>query len=102
VPTKGRKIIISNVCNYHNGSKLTRIPIQNVHSDNLEMFKKINKVIDLNLSGIDYMSTDITKSYKQGNGYINEVNGGPSMKIHNVCDPKNSSSIIQKFVSNLF
>lgn len=102
VPTKGRKIIISNVCNYHNGSKLTRIPIQYVHPDNLEMFKKINKVIDLNLSGIDYMSTDITKSYKQGNGYINEVNGGPSMNIHYVCDPKNSSSIIQKFVFNLF
>jgi len=102
VPTRGRKIIISNVCNYHNGSRLVRIPIQHVHPDNLEMFKKINKVIDLNLSGIDYMSSDITKSYKKGNGYINEVNGGPDMKIHNVCDPKNSSSIIQKFVSNLF
>ena len=102
VPTKGRKIIISNVCNYHNGSKVARIPIQYVHPDNLEMFKKINKVIDLNLSGIDYMSTDITKSYKQGNGYINEVNKGPDMKIHYVCDPKYSSSIIQKFVFNLF
>ena len=81
VPTKGRKIIISNVCNYHNGSRLIRIPIQNVHPDNLEMFKKINKVIDLKLSGIDYMSPDITKSYKNNYGYINEVNSGPSMKI---------------------
>jgi len=102
VPTKGRKIIISNVCNYHNGSKVARIPIQYVHSDNLEMFKKINKVIDLNLSGIDYMSPDITKSYKNNYGFINEVNSGPSMKMHYVCDTKNSSSIIQKFVSNLF
>ena len=102
IPIKGQKIIISNVCNYSNGSKLTRIPIQNVHPDNLKMFKKINKVMNLNLSGIDYMSPNIIKSYKQNNGHINEVNGKPGIKSHYVCDPKYSSSIIQKFVSNLF
>lgn len=103
IPKKGEKIIISNVCNYHNGSKLERIPIKNIHPDNLELFKKINKVINLNLSGIDYISPDITKSYKNNYGFINEVNKGPGLDIHNKCDANNNNLFAtKKFVSNLF
>jgi cyanophycin synthetase len=103
IPIKGQKIIISNVCNYHNGSKLTRIPIQNVHPDNLEMFKKINKAMNLNLSGIDYMSPNIIKSYKQNNGHINEVNGRPHFDIHHNYDSKNNNTFaVKRFVTNLF
>lgn len=103
IPKKGQKVIISNVCNYHNGSRLERIPIKNIHPDNLKLFKKINRVMDLNLSGIDYISPDITKSYKKNYGFINEVNGGPGLDIHKKCDTKdNNSFAIKRFVSNLF
>jgi cyanophycin synthetase len=103
IPKKGQIVRVSNVCNYHNGSRLARIPIKNIHPDNLELFKKINVVMGINLSGIDYISPDISKSYKQNNGNINEVNSGPSMKLHHECDSNNNNSFaVKRFVSNLF
>ena len=102
IPNKGQKVIISNVCNYRNGSKIARIPINKVHSDNLELFKKINKVMNLNLSGIDYTTYNIYESYKK-HGYINEVNGRPGFTIHHNYDSKNNNSFtVKRFVSNLF
>ena len=74
----------------------------NAPTDTL-ILSKLSASSGINLSGIDYISPDISKSYKQNNGNINEVNSGPSMKLHHECDTKdNNSFAIKRFVSNLF
>ena len=95
-----KTIYITNVANYHNGSNTIRIPMSKVHQDNINMFKKTNKLLGLELSGIDYMTNDISKSYKQ-EGYIIEVNSGPDVTLHIAANKSNKSMIPDKIVSLL-
>ena len=46
------------------------------------MFSKINNIFGSRLCGIDFISTDITKSYKDGYGSIIELNAGAHELIH--------------------
>ena len=60
------------------------------------MFKKVNKILNLNLCGIDFMINDISKSYKiQNTSGINEVNTNPNFDIHYYCN--NTTSQLEKF-----
>jgi len=89
-------VIVNNVSNFHQGGILKRINIKNVHIDNINMFKKVNKILNLNLCGIDFMINDISKSYKiQNTSGINEVNTNPNFDIHYYCN--NTTSQLEKF-----
>ena len=57
-------MIVNPLTNFHQGSELKRIPISQVHEDNLKLFKKISKIMRLNIIGIDFMSQDIRKSFE--------------------------------------
>lgn len=84
---KNKKVYVTNIANYHNGSNPVIIPIEKVHPDNIKMFLQVNKVLGANISGIDYISKDISKSYKK-QGAVIEVNSGPSYKMHDILHPK--------------
>lgn len=100
---KNKKIIISNVLNYHNGCNLIRIPINSIHKDNIKMFLKTNKILNLNLSGIDYNTNSLQKSYlDEGNeSNIIEVNYGPSIITHYNTDKKQKMYAVDRFLSKL-
>ena len=100
IPTK-KKVIVSNTVNYHNGSPIVRIPINKMNPENIVMFKKVNKKLGLNLSGIDYMSSSLEKSYLI-DGHIIEVNHLPDMKIHRKAQSIDTYNPIKKFVSLIF
>lgn len=98
----GQTIIISNVRNFHNGANIVRLDLSTVHPDNIDMFKSVNKAIGLNVGGIDYMGSDITKSYKDTDGRIIEVNSAPGLDLH--VNPKDnlSSQMGERVVLQLF
>jgi cyanophycin synthetase len=98
----GKEIMISNVRNYHNGANIKRIDIASIHPDNITMLCKVNKAIGLVVSGVDFMTPDITKSYRENGGTIIEVNANPGLDIH--VNPKDtrSSSIGELVVARLF
>jgi cyanophycin synthetase len=81
IPDKNKTIYITNTINYHNGSNIKRYPINKVHSDNIKMFLKTMNVLNCNISGIDYITTDLSKSYKE-HGVIIELNSGPYYNFH--------------------
>ena len=61
------------------------------------MFLKINKILNLNLSGIDYMSSSLNIPYTM-EGHVIEVNENPDMNMHNLID----NSVADNFMKNLF
>ena len=65
------------------------------------MFLKVNRVLGMNLSGIDYMANTLTVSHHK-QGKIIEVNGGPDMKIHYVADKNNKYFAVDRFVKQIF
>jgi len=79
---KDKKLFISNVINMHNGARISRIPLDDVPSENIKLFLNVNKAMDMTCSGIDYLSNDITQPYYTNGSKILEVNGTPDTEIH--------------------
>jgi cyanophycin synthetase len=53
-----------------------------VHPDNVEMAVRAVKAIGLDVGGVDFLSTDITESYKEIGGAICEINAAPGFRMH--------------------
>ncbi|MBT8288117.1 MAG: cyanophycin synthetase [Bacteroidia bacterium] len=53
-----------------------------VHPANVAMAERISKIIDLDICGIDVMTTDITKPLSETGGAVLEVNAGPGFRMH--------------------
>ena len=108
VLVNGKTVAITNVENYHNGCNTTRVPLSKVHPDNLAMFAKVNDVLGLNLSGLDYMCTSPmhVSHPAHGGGVVIEVNPGPCLNMHkDALQPdtgKKDAGVTARFVSGLF
>ena len=77
----GHKLYITNVINFWNGAHdYEFINIDDVHPMNIELFLKINKAFKLNMSGIDFITTSLSKPYYLSNGNVLEVNWKPSFR----------------------
>ena len=53
-----------------------------LHPANVSMAERISKIIDLDICGIDVMTTDITKPLSETGGAVLEVNAGPGFRMH--------------------
>lgn len=53
-----------------------------VHPDNLAMAEAVAGIFELSVMGLDFMTEDITRSYKEVNCGINEVNAEPAFSLH--------------------
>ncbi|MCX5744221.1 MAG: cyanophycin synthetase [Proteobacteria bacterium] len=53
-----------------------------VHPDNREMASRAAKAIGLDVAGIDFITTDISRSYREVGGGICEVNAAPGFRMH--------------------
>ncbi len=53
-----------------------------VHPDNAEMAVRTVSAIGLDVAGVDFLTWDIAKSYKEAGGAICEVNAAPGFRMH--------------------
>ncbi|MFT7517072.1 MAG: cyanophycin synthetase [Myxococcota bacterium] len=53
-----------------------------VHPDNRNMAERAARAIGLDVCGVDFLTDDITVSYKVGGGGICEVNAAPGFRMH--------------------
>ena len=53
-----------------------------VHLDNREMAERAMRAVGLDVGGVDFLTTDITRSYKEVGGAIVEVNAAPGFRMH--------------------
>ena len=77
----GNKVDISGVINLSNGANANKVDINQVHPENIEIFKKCSEVLEGTNLGIDYVSPSISLSYMTG-GVIIEVNSSPGFGPH--------------------
>ena len=88
------KIFITNTINFHNGANPVRIDLEKVPKKNLDMFVKAHKLINLECSGLDYMSENIEKEYDKNNGHIIEINDMVDTQIHVDADNKTKPNFL--------
>ncbi len=98
-----KQLFITNTINFHNGANPVRIPLNTIPQENISMFIKAHKLGKLEVSGIDYMSPDITIPYNENDGHIIEINDMVDTKIHIDADNKSDTKFLYKnIVNNIF
>ena len=81
VPEEGEVVYLRNTANLSTGG--TAIDVTDIiHPDNVDMAVRAIKAIDLDVGGVDFLTTDISKSYRETKGAICEVNAGPGFRMH--------------------
>jgi len=81
VPKKGEIVYLRSTGNLSTGG--TAVDMTHVvHPDNREMAVRAVKAIGLDIGGVDFLTTDITRSYKEIGGAICEVNAAPGFRMH--------------------
>ncbi|HQU68076.1 MAG TPA: cyanophycin synthetase [Albidovulum sp.] len=78
---KGEVFFLRSTANLSTGG--TAIDMTDVcHPDNKDMAERTIKAVGLDVGGVDFLTSDITTSYKDIGGAIVEVNAAPGFRMH--------------------
>ena len=81
VPPEGEVVFLRKTANLSTGG--TAIDVTDViHPDNLLMAERAIRAVGLDIGGVDFLTTDITRSFRDTGGAICEINAGPGMRMH--------------------
>lgn len=78
---KGEVLILKDTANLSTGGTAEDVT-DIVHPANVSMAERISKIIDLDICGIDIMTTDITQPLSETGGAVLEVNAAPGFRMH--------------------
>lgn len=78
---EGEMLVLKDTANLSTGGTAEDVT-DIVHPANVSMAERISKIIDLDICGIDVMTTDITKPLSETGGAVLEVNAGPGFRMH--------------------
>lgn len=81
VVEKGEVVILKDTANLSTGGTAEDVT-DIVHPANVSMAERISKIIDLDICGIDIMTTDISQPLSDTRGAVLEVNAGPGFRMH--------------------
>jgi cyanophycin synthetase len=81
IPAAGEEVYLRLTANLSTGGTATDMT-DVVHPENAEMAVRAIKAIGLDIGGVDFLSPDITQSYKDVGGAICEVNAAPGFRMH--------------------
>ena len=81
VPPEGEVVYLRSTANLSTGG--TAVDVTDViHPDNRDMAVRAANAVGLDVCGVDFLTTDITQSYKRTNGAICELNAAPGFRMH--------------------
>jgi cyanophycin synthetase len=81
IPDKGHPVLLRSTANLSTGGTATDVT-DVIHPDNREMAERAVRAIGLDVGGVDFLSKDITESYRTIGGGICEVNAAPGFRMH--------------------
>ncbi len=81
VPSPSQVVYLRSTANLSTGGTATDVT-DVIHPDNREMAERAVRAIGLDVGGVDFLSKDITESYRTIGGGICEVNAAPGFRMH--------------------
>jgi cyanophycin synthetase len=81
VPNPDEVVYLRSTANLSTGGTATDVT-DIIHPDNRDMAVRAIRAIGLDVGGVDFLSPDISESYKRVGGGICEVNAAPGFRMH--------------------
>ncbi len=81
VPADGEVVYLRATANLSTGGTAIDVTDE-IHPDNLDMAVRAIQAIGLDIGGVDFLTSDITRSYREVGGGICEINAGPGFRMH--------------------
>ncbi len=81
IPPLGKVVYLRDIANTSAGGTAVDVT-DDVHSDNKAMAVRAANVTGLDVVGVDFITTDISRSYKEVGGAICEINSKPGLRKH--------------------
>ncbi len=81
IPALGQIVYLRSTANLSTGGTATDVT-DVIHPDNREMAERAVRAIGLDVGGVDFLSKNITESYRKIGGGICEVNAAPGFRMH--------------------
>lgn len=78
---EGERLILKDTANLSTGGTAEDVT-DIVHPANVSMVERISRIIDLDICGVDIMTSDISKPLAETGGAVLEVNAGPGFRMH--------------------
>lgn len=102
IPKDDEKVYLRDRANAHLGGTTYNLDIKTVHPDYIKACLQAMKELDMIFAGFDFMTTDITKSYKKTGGAITEVNDNPGIYMQSRSAKNPINDIAEQVLTNLF
>ena len=101
VPAPGEDVYLRLTANLSTGG--TAVDMTDVvHPDNAEMAVRAIQAIGLDVGGVDFLTPDMTQSYKEIGGAICEVNAAPGFRMHMAPSEGRPRDVAGKVIDMLF
>jgi cyanophycin synthetase len=81
VPLAAQVVYLRSTANLSTGGTATDVT-DVIHPDNRDMAVRAIRAVGLDVGGVDFLSKDITESYRRIGGGICEVNAAPGFRMH--------------------
>ena len=86
VPGNDERVVLTLAANIAQGGTAVDVTAH-CHPDNRAMFERAARLLDFGIVGIDYLSTDISRPFREVGGHILEVNVPPGLRPHWIGNP---------------
>jgi cyanophycin synthetase len=83
VPEKGKPTVVKGASNQNSARDNHRIN-DGIHPSFQQLGKRVQRVLNINLLGIDIMTPSLNKSLEEAGGAINEINTTPAFHHHDL------------------
>lgn len=81
VPDGGRRVLLRRTANISRGGTAEDVT-DVMHPDNIRLAEDVARVVGLDVTGIDFLTVDIRRSWREVGGGIIEVNPNPGLRPH--------------------
>ena len=101
VPAAGREVMLRRTANLSTGGTAADVT-DVVHPDNAEMAVRAIQAVGLDVGGVDFLTPDVTQSYKEIGGAICEVNAAPGFRMHMAPSEGRARDVAGRVIDMLF
>lgn len=101
VPAAGARVRLKSAANWAAGGSLRDVT-DSIHPDNVEMCVRAAVLCGVDVGGADFLTTDITRSFREVGGAVCEVNVLPSLEVHLFAEGRGDRDVLGDLLDALY